>query len=215
MPSVLLRTRPCCVVKHFFFFLNPLTTHNNRVHIKRIESMLSTNSKAQVVTEGRPFRHRKHKEKRFLEDSNQNANHRDGRGRWRETGGTGRKGAHCIYSLWPFLPPDGQNVPSDTTLRESFVSQEPHSHVTSDHFSIRNEKRRRAAASVQRDALLYVSYISKQPGQICHFQLRGAVRCRGSKCSLLCFRGNSIQHHSCRSFDNREYSQHSRLYCAR
>lgn len=187
--------------------------HNNRVHIKRTASMLSTNSTAQVATEGRPFRHQKYKEKHFLEDSNQNANHRDGGGRGRETGGTGRKGARCIYSLWPFLPADGQNVPSDTTLRKSFVSQEPHSHVTSDHFGIRNERRRRAAASVRLDASLYVSCISKQPGQICHFQLREPYACRGSKCSLLCFRGISILHRSCRSFDSREYSHLTDILC--
>lgn len=187
--------------------------HNNRVHIKRTASMLSTNSTAQVATEGRPFRHQKHKKKRFLEDSNQNANHRDGGGRGRETGGTGRKGVRCIYSLWPFLPADGQNVPSDTTLRESFVSQEPHSHVTSDHFGIRNERRRRAAASVRLDPPLHVSCISKQPGQICHFQLREPYACRGSKCSLLCFHGISILHRSCRSFDSREYSHLTDILC--
>lgn len=93
--------RPCCVAKAFFFFLiNPLAMHNNHVHIKRTESVPSMNSTAQVATEGRPFRHQKHKAKHFLEDSNQNANRRDGGGGRR---GTGRKGAHCIYSLWPFL----------------------------------------------------------------------------------------------------------------
>lgn len=72
--------------------------HNNCVHIKRVESVLSTNSTAQVASEGRPFRHQKQKEKHFLEDPNQNANHRDG-GSGGGRRGTGRKGAHCIYSL--------------------------------------------------------------------------------------------------------------------
>lgn len=87
-----------CGKGFFFFFNNPLAMHNNRVHIKRIESVPSTNSTVQVATERRLLRDQKHKEKHFLEDSNQNANHRDGRGGGGRRG-TGRKGAHCIYSL--------------------------------------------------------------------------------------------------------------------
>lgn len=117
-----------------------------------------------------------------------------------------------------FIPSDPFYQQMDRTSHQTrpwgkALSRRSLTHVTSDHFGIRNERRRRAAASVRLDASLYVSCISKQPRQICHFQLREPYACRGSKCSLLCFRGISILHRSCRSFDSREYSHLTDRLC--